>query len=337
MSNSCDDMCIYITVYCEFGGLKKQYKLLAKMSNEKIKILFLGDEKNELLRKEVRNIVRDFFVKRVRNLKVGNAYLELAEKYEEEDFDEPVIERMYSKSYRIINCGEWLEFWFSSDFSIKKLIRANFCHDRFCMICAQQRDRRLYMQNRECFEILKNKGKFVILTLTAKNVNEEYLGKEITEYLHGFRRMLRSVLLDKIILGWFRNLKVFYNQDRDDYHPCLRSVICVKSGSKYISKEKWRKLWERCVGLDYYSQVHVRTITTKDENKIWEEIAKVTRECFEFDSLIGLSKEKYVEVIEVLDRELANRRLVEFGGFWRDEYKKVKIDYKNRRSEGEMM
>jgi hypothetical protein len=50
---------------------------------------------------------------------------------------------------------------------------ANFCRNRFCPTCQWRRSVKLFRQNYECFEWIKNKYpgcRFVFLTLTVRNV-----------------------------------------------------------------------------------------------------------------------------------------------------------------------
>lgn len=274
----------------------------------------------EQLEEKLQGLIRKFCVKKIGGIRLKNAYMALAEKYEGDEINTLEINRLLGKAERVEQCGTWLEFWLPADMSARRLIHANFCRDRLCMMCAWRRSKKAYMQNRECFDWLIGQGKFVLLTLTAKNVKGEDLGKEITKYSDAFRDLIKDKLIKKNMLGWMRTLEVTYNQEMDTYHPHVHALLHMNKNyfsQGYLNHDKWKELWEQYAGLDYSSQVRVNVVKKRADRSMQQVLAEVSKYCVKFSDLDKLPEEKYTDVIDVLDQALYGRRLITYGGSWR--------------------
>ena len=68
---------------------------------------------------------------------------------------------------------------------------ANFCKNRFCPTCQWRRSVKLFRQNYECFEWIKEKYpgcRFVFLTLTVRNVPIDSLASRLSDMSDAWHR-----------------------------------------------------------------------------------------------------------------------------------------------------
>lgn len=294
--------------------------IAVEMDGEKPLEISAAKSREEQLEEKLQELIKKFCVKKIGGIRLKNAYMALAEKCGGDKINAPKVNRLLGKAERVEQCGTWLEFWLPADMSAKRLIHANFCRDRLCMMCAWRRSKKAYMQNRECFDRLIGQGKFILLTLTAKNVKGEDLGKEITKYSDAFRGLVKDKLVKRNVLGWMRTLEVTYNQEMDTYHPHIHALLHVRKNyfsQGYLSHGKWKELWEQYAGLDYSSQVRVNVVKKRADRSMQQVLVEVSKYCVKFSDLDKLSEEKFVDVVGVLDRALYNRRLITYGGSWR--------------------
>lgn len=268
--------------------------------------------------KEIQKTVNEFCVKKKDNLRLEQAYLKLA------SLDKMQEKRFVDKANRAYECSTYLEFWLLRDKNARKLIRANYCRDRLCVTCAWRRSLKTYIQNVQCFREI-NDGRYLFLTLTAKNVMADELSDEITNYIESWQRMSKDKLIKKYLLGTIRALEVTYNRKFDTYHPHLHILLHVSSnyfvGRNYLSQKRWRQMWEGYANLDYISQVSIKAVKSDDAGML----AEISKYCVKFNDLSELDQNTYTRVIGVLDQALRNRRLVSYTGMIRETRKRLKM------------
>lgn len=308
---------------CAADGVDQETQVVAVEVKEE-RILETSTAENnekEQIEKKFEEIIEKFCKKKVESLRVKDAYLALARKNKEE--------RLVSKANRVEQCGTFLEFWIASDFLKRRLIHANFCRDRFCVMCMWRRSKKMYMQNTLCFDQLIKSGKFIFLTLTMKNVNGNELGQAVSRYSDAFRKMMRNKRVKKSMQGYLKNIETTYNRETKMYHPHMHVLFHVRNSyfnrDNYINQGEWKSLWEKCAGLNYSAQVHVKGIKSKSDGGVKGAIAEVSKYCLKFSSLDGLSDDDFVEVVGVLERELSGRRLTTYGGTWLEARRQMRM------------
>jgi plasmid rolling circle replication initiator protein Rep len=267
----------------------------------------------------------------------------------------------YTKSFRVSGCAYELVFEKYADGSIK-LIHANFCGARLCPMCAWRRSLKIFGQVSKVMDYITehNDYRYVFITLTLKNVIGAELSHTIDILFASFKRLVERKEIRKIAMGWFRCLEVTHKwENGDDYHPHIHMIVAVKknyfTSADYLKHEKLMKLWRECVGLDYDPWVFIETVKPKkvgDENSIdygkmvdygkaVAEVAKYTVKSSDFiikpdcGTHVSPENQKKIEtwandetdkVVAVMDKALANRRLVAFGGAMRDAHKLLQLD-----------
>lgn len=246
--------------------------------------------------------------------KLMNGYLALAY-----DVVEP------RKAERLRGCATWLQF--SGGDGVLKLHNANFCRVRLCPVCAWRRALKTYGQVRAIMADLGDSYRYIFLTLTVPNCDGDALGSTITQLVQGFNRLMKYKSVSKVVKGYYRGLEVTHNVDNDTYHPHIHALLAVNpsyfTSRDYLRHDKWLALWRRAAQDNSIMQVDVRTIKGATEHAC-AEVAKYAVKpgdviCFDDWDLT-------VRTVAVLDKALASRRLIGFGGCFADAHKRLHLD-----------
>ena len=262
--------------------------------------------------------------------------IELAESYRRLGLD---------KHFRVRDCGTFLEFKrFINDNSMK-LNKANFCKVRLCPMCSWRRSLKIYGQvSKVMDEVVKNEDlEFIFLTLTTRNCEGQDLSNTIDNIFNAFNKMTKRVKFKKSVKGYFRALEVTHNLNImsdwfDTYHPHLHCILVVnksyfKKPDIYITQEEWTSLWKDVLKVDYTPIVDVRRFKDVGGKGIEKSISETAKYTVKSDDYI-VRDDITNEIIEtltddavyILDKALAHRRLVAFGGILKDVHKKLNLD-----------
>lgn len=240
----------------------------------------------------------------------------------------------------IDQCGSKLYFATDKDHEHKFLYNARFCNWRFCPQCA----RRLALQRSFALKAIMTKlaekgHRFLFVTLTIPNVDGKGLSEALTELSDGWKRLSERKKYKKWIVGGVRKTEVTYNKKRDDFHPHLHMLVCVKAdyfktvrvrkdGARVreypnmIPFEEWQADWQRAVRNKRAEQIDVKAVsnTPKKLAKSIAELAKYSAK----DSDMTLSK----DVFKYFYLGLKGKRLFAPFGIMRKEWNLFKEDPK---------
>lgn len=229
------------------------------------------------------------------------------------------------KSSRIRGCGSYLDFVVDGD--TMRLHSANFCRVRLCPICAWRKSLKTYSQVRSCIRYLGfNDYAYIFLTLTVPNCTGDKLSETITNICLSFNRLFKYKSLS-FVRGWYRGLEISHNVQNDTFHPHIHCIVAVPpsyfTSRYYLSHDKWLSLWRRATNNDDITQLDVRKLHGSVEHAC-AEIAKYSVKpadivCFDDWDLT-------VDTVKILDNALNKRRLVGYGGCFRDAHKKLHLD-----------
>lgn len=198
-------------------------------------------------------------------------------------------------------CGSYLQFATDLEKTSKRLLHAQFCHNRMCPICNARKAATLQFELATNLRYLFDKKnlRFAFLTLTVPNVPADQfqatldrLHQSVYKMLH-YKR-LRGFGLDKrtgkpfkgVIQGAFRKTEWTYNRQTNTYHIHAHLLLCVhKSYFKskyYISHAKWLAMWRKAYGDQSITQVHIERIKAKNgqktpENEIQSAVAEAAK------------------------------------------------------------
>lgn len=232
-----------------------------------------------------------------------------------------------SKSKRLRECGDYLVFGKKSDGSMK-LVCANSCRVRLCPVCNWRRSLKIFSHMTAIMEAAKSyKYRYIFLTLTVENCVGEDLSDRITAMMQGFDRFQRRKAVKQVAKGWYRALEITYNKDRGDYHPHFHVILAVNRSyftntRYYLKQSEWTQLWRESMRLDYNPVCDVRKIKG-DTTKAVAETAKYAVK--ESDYLLQ-DEDLSREIVEVLDKALDKRRLIAYGGIFKELHKKLNLD-----------
>ena len=269
---------------------------------------------------------RPWAEKKAMNLQVAKLYRKVMD-----DSGELLSEQRYKS---LLECGNSLLF--GHDGEQKKLVRANFCRLRLCPMCNWRKSLKMFSQvSRISEELLKDKAstRFLFLTLTVKNVTGEHLSSTIDSINKAFQYLFLegqtfalAAPVKKNLLGYLRAVEVTYNSSRDDYHPHLHVLLAVKPAyfsRDYFSQDRWRTMWQKAMKLDYAPMVNVKAV----KNVSPKVIAEVAKYPTKIESVAQLKDEEQAAVaLTILHKSLKGRRLVTFGGCFREIQRRLKLD-----------
>jgi plasmid rolling circle replication initiator protein Rep len=224
----------------------------------------------------------------------------------------------------------------------KKLVSANFCKCRQCIMC---QGRRSSILRKEVIDLthehLKKYSTDVPLLLTLTVVNElgENMGKTIDQMTEGWKRLMQLKVVKKAARSWFRSLEVTYNPDRGDFHPHFHAVLMVpkayfrRENDLYITHDEWLRLWKQSMRDDRITQVDIRRLQSKKTGELEALIGEVAKYSTKPSSYIFENEEGNYEVSPEIVRDLhyalKGRRLVAYGGLFskiRKERKAIDIE-----------
>jgi len=252
-----------------------------------------------------------------------------------------------NKAVRVDECGTYLEFKDcpNGHEGQKLLSYANFCRERLCPMCQWRRSMKLSWQVKNVchYALLQDKSlKFIMLTLTVKNVKGDMLSDTIDNMMYAYRKLTYRKEVKRAIEGYFRVLEITYNENREDYHPHFHILLPVKEryfqGYYYISQERWTELWRKSLKVSYDPIVEVHKIRSrKGKSKVQEDqdnylqamekaAAEVGKYTVKPDDYIKNNPEVTQEVVGVLTEALKGRRLVSYAGILKTAYNVLKME-----------
>ena len=227
-----------------------------------------------------------------------------------------------------VECGDFLLFARKHDNKLK-LARANFCKSRICNMCNWRRSLKLFGQVSQVIEAIRGKGikvRYLFLTLTVKNCKSDKLTETINNLNAGFRLLVRNDKKNKPtkiacnLLGYMKAIEVTYNTKDDTYHPHIHCILAVrpsyfKSGN-YMKHEDVQLLWQKCLNIDYAPQVNIKAI--KAGNSTPKAIAELAKYPTKIATVLSVPTDKQEEVLYTLSSAIKGRRLITFGGLFKD-------------------
>ncbi|MEM3845515.1 MAG: protein rep [Candidatus Parvarchaeota archaeon] len=251
---------------------------------------------------------------------------------------------MDAKAKRVAGCGRSLVFSECPAGHERRLVHADFCHVRLCPMCAWRRSQVTSAAAREAFGRLsaRRRVRLVLVTLTAPNVPGDALGSAVDKMLLAWGRMTKTPWFrTRVPDGYLRSLEVTVNRKDHTYHPHIHALLAVedgpdgyfdgsRTGPLYATQAEWQERWEAATGLTL-AIVDVRAV--KDAAGAAAEVAKY--ETKPSSVLCASDPEGTAEAVRVLDKALAGRRMVEWGGPLRKIHRELVAEGKTQDAESE--
>ena len=189
-------------------------------------------------------------------------------------------------------------------------------------------------------DMMKAWNRFAGYKAFDKAVKGWYRGLEVTHNLQKYKfkyikkngKKQRVTLVDD-------NGRPIPNLSYDTYHPHFHCIFAVNlsyfKSRDYLNHKDWLAMWQKAMKDPTITQVDVRKVKPKKTDNTGTcfadmiisavcEVAKYTVKSGDY--VLPWNWDMSCKSVEVLDKALANRRLVAFGGVMKDWHKKLNLD-----------
>lgn len=173
------------------------------------------------------------------------------------------------------------------------------------------------------------KIKFLMLTLTVRNCPVTELRQTIRQMNQAWQRLTQRSVWPAI--GFVKSIEITRSSE-GEAHPHIHAILAVRpsyfKGDCYLSHEKWIKLWQSCLRVDYAPIVNIKVVKPKSNSPIDDKIQSVLGgvvECLKYTIKASdfnrsgpnsqLSDAQWLENITV---QLINTRAVSLGGILKE-------------------
>nr|CRY96473.1 hypothetical protein [uncultured prokaryote] len=232
------------------------------------------------------------------------------------------------KSIRLRECATFLRFSIKSSDSLC-LKSGNFCKVRLCPMCTWRRSLKIFGQVKSIMDGIQSENDYayLFLTLTVINCDGEDLSNRLDEMMMAWKRFLKLVVPRGFMRGWYRGLEITHNVFDNTYHPHFHCVLAVEKSyfawKNYVSQKGWTTLWKKALNVKYTPVVNIK--------RTYGPIAKSVAEMAKYsvkdaDYIKPEDWELSEEIVRCLDKVLMHRRLIAFGGVFREWHKKLNLD-----------
>lgn len=247
------------------------------------------------------------------------------------------------KADRLRACGRTLTF--ARDQSgAQKLVAADSCRVRLCPLCAWRRSLKNYWTTSMIVRWLSaheqdpsvGRYAYLFVTLTVRNCKGSELSSQIDALFAAVKRLYQRKEVKASWKGMVRNLEVTHNinydsKDFDTFHPHFHCIVAVRPSyfsHGYISHDRLVELWRDCLGVDYDPVVDIRRIRGRCGDQT---TAGALAECSKYaakaaDYILLDDWELTCETVKLLDAALDARRLINYGGIFREVKALLKLD-----------
>ena len=217
----------------------------------------------------------------------------------------------------------------------RRLKQGNFCRIRVCPMCNWRRSLKLFSQVSAVTDAIlaEKKARFIFVTLTVQNVRGDVLRDTIDRLNKAFsyitansRTFAPAKKLKENLLGYMKAEEITYNADRDDFHPHIHAILEVRPSyfkNGYIKQKDWIAMWRAALGVDYDPLVDVRNI----KGGTAKAVAEVAKYPVKMDGILKIAdKDKAAKALTWLYSATFKRRLVTFGGDFREYRRRLELD-----------
>ena len=189
-------------------------------------------------------------------------------------------------------------------------------------------------------DMMKAWNRFAGYKAFDKAVKGWYRGLEVTHNLQKYKfkyikkngKKQRVTLVDD-------NGRPIPNPSYDTYHPHFHCIYAVSpsyfKSRDYLNHKDWLAMWQKAMKDPTITQVDVRKVKPKKTDNTGAcfadmiisavcEVAKYTVKSGDY--VLPWDWDMSCKSVEVLDKALANRRLVAYGGVMKDWHKKLNLD-----------
>ena len=160
------------------------------------------------------------------------------------------------KGDKVARCGNFLEFSRYANIStgeLKSILSsANFCNNRWCLMCQSRKVQRILAENLSIVNqaLQEHNLSFLMLTLTLsgeKPLNS--IKTHLKTLSDSFKRLQEYPDFKKAVFGYFRGVEFMGDRTKSGYcHPHYHILLAVKPSYftyNYIKHERWLEMWRK--------------------------------------------------------------------------------------------
>lgn len=238
----------------------------------------------------------------------------------------------YEKKFeRMLDCGTSLEVGIKKDGSTT-VLKARLCKIRLCPFCSWRKSLKMYLNVAKITNYITEnyQYRYIMLTLTSKNVKGEDLNDRITHMMKSLNQFTKYKRFQNSIKGWYRALEVTHNLENNEYHPHFHMILAVNKSyfndkDYYINQKEYQELWQKAL-KEEIALVDIRVVKEKNGKDINGAVSEVAKYTVKDSDILNHSLLKRDEILGVLSHALNGRRLVAFGGTFKVVAKILKLE-----------
>lgn len=237
---------------------------------------------------------------------------------------------IYAKrAERMRSCGTWMEAARMQDGKFV-VIRANWCRDRLCPMCAWRRSRRNAIALQRAVDYrkqLRPGGRWILLTLTIRNVDSSDIANSLDILVHAWDNLRHRREWERCFIGGARSIEITRNSDSGTYHPHLHALLeCCDDyyGDEYLTHARLLYYWRDAVSVytgvyDQDLRVDIRAVDTGSDAS--GSVKEVSKYILKSAPLL----ESPLEDLDELAAAVHGRRLVAYTGTIRKAMRELAI------------
>lgn len=235
--------------------------------------------------------------------------------------------RYTNRAIRCGTCGTYIGMTTDPQTGKAAIAAANFCRLRLCPLCQRRRSLRIFAATSQILDHIDQtrpkQQRWLLLTLTVRNVPLDQLGDQLTAMADGWRAMQRRPGYKRRVLGAMRTTEVTINQQTWECHPHIHIMLAVppeymrKRSGLYWSTEQWAAQWRSAMGLTYDPVVDVRAVQERTRRAATAEVAKYLAKGSDYlldDQGDGLGDARTDWLVQGLDHAIHGMRMTSYSG-----------------------
>lgn len=212
-----------------------------------------------------------------------------------------------------------------------KLHSTRSCRCRFCPSCQSRRSMVWMARSKKALpQVLEEKPKlkFVFLTLTVRNCPADELRQTIEKMNAAWQRLSQRKTWPAV--GFIKSIEVTRSAE-GEAHPHIHAILAVEpgyfKGGSYLSHEKWVKLWQSCLRVDYTPIVNIKVVKPPKNKPVTdyaEAVISSVAECIkysvkpsDFNMSPPPSQLSNSQWLQALTEQLHGTRAISVGGIIR--------------------
>lgn len=244
----------------------------------------------------------------------------------------------FLKAKNVKTCAEVMTFE-PTEAGHLKLKQTWFCKSKLCPLCNW---RRAMKHSNQVIQIIDEavqrepNGRFLFLTLTTKNTYDaDELKDELSLMTKAFNKLKQYKKVKQNLLGFMRATEVTVNDKDNSYNQHMHVLLFVKSTyfknkENYITQDELTNLWQKALQVDYIPIVNVQAVkpkksTKKSKNHLLGAVYETAKYPVKSVDYLTDNHEKNLKRVEDLETALAHKRLISFGGLFKEIRKELQL------------